>query len=203
MTGLQRSRVVRAGGLLGGQVLWVRCAACNHTQAPWPASCSLPVMGINPPCGLWCLNSAPVGCGARVNEAHGVSERFRAALEASTARRGGRRHGPDGGGDGDPPDVGAWGSVWKALIRVHTLMMLRVRPLPYSALLVPVRHSNLMRVSVYGMFACCVECDYSLGCQPSSWWHPRRVRDQDQMPAVLASACVQLPSLRRICNAYG
>ena len=66
-------------------------------------------------------------CSARVNEAHGVSERFRAALEATAARPRGRKAAGQDPDDGGATSAGSWGSVWKALIRVHTGIMLRVR----------------------------------------------------------------------------
>ncbi len=71
--------------------------------------------------------SSNVYAHCRVNEAHGASERFRAALEASAKRRHRSRRGAGDGADGAPGGAESWGSVWKALIRVHSLMMLRVR----------------------------------------------------------------------------
>ena len=67
-----------------------------------------------------------IGSCTRVNEAHGASERFRAALEASAKRQHKSRRGVTDA-DGAMGCAESWGSVWKALIRVHSLMMLRVR----------------------------------------------------------------------------
>ncbi len=73
------------------------------------------------------LALSPIVCvHRRVNEAHGASERFRAALEASAERQHRSRCGAADRADGTP-GAETWGSVWKALIRVHSLMMLRVR----------------------------------------------------------------------------
>ena len=53
----------------------------------------------------------------RSNDAHTVAERFSAAL-ADTASRAGL------GGDGKPQE---WGRIWKALVRIHWRVVLRVR----------------------------------------------------------------------------
>ena len=65
-------------------------------------------------------------CSVRINEAHGVSERFRAALEASAARQRGPKSGQSAEPGGSAAAAGSWGSVWKALIRVHGPIMFRV-----------------------------------------------------------------------------
>ena len=67
-------------------------------------------------------------CFVRVNEAHGVSERFRAALEASAPRRRGLKS-EERAGAGGEPGVGSWGSIWNALIRVHGPLMFKVSPI--------------------------------------------------------------------------